>query len=250
MLNRKRSAAFALVALTALACSPDDYPTGARFDPPEASVPFRVFRYIIPAGVDVDSVFLAGTVVEPNWTPSATPMQYGYTLTLDLEPGEYMYKYVFNGDQWVSNMCNDATWGDAAAGGDVDPDRTECNAADNNNGVLVVETAGSYTFRYIVPDNIDPATITSVSVAGTLIEPNWTPSAGPMQESYSYILDLTEMDPGNYLYKYVFNGDQWADNMCNSATWGHPDFENKIDPDVSTCVDDGFGGANGQLTVN
>ena len=208
------------------------------------------FHYVVPTGVDVTSVNLAGNLVEPNWTPAETPMQAVWSFTVDLEPGSYMYKYVFNGDGWVGNMCNDATWGDATAGGDVDPDIDECNAADNNNGVLEIDEAGPYTFRYVVPANVDPATIESIGVAGNFHTPNWDPSAGLMTETYTVTLDLGGLAPGEYLYKYVFNGDQWADHMCNSTLWGHPAFENRIDPDAEECVDDGFGGANAVLTID
>ncbi|MGH7445581.1 MAG: hypothetical protein ACREKM_11915, partial [Longimicrobiales bacterium] len=58
------------------------------------------------------------------------------SVTVELDADTYEYKYVFNGDGWASNMCNDPTWGDPDNGGKVDPDVAEC--LNGGNGVRVV----------------------------------------------------------------------------------------------------------------
>ena len=55
--------------------------------------------------------------------------------------------------------------------------------------------------------------------------------------------------PGVYEYTFVFNGDQWPVNMCNDATWGDPAAGGRVDPQVTTCVDDEHGGLNAEITV-
>jgi hypothetical protein len=43
------------------------------------------------------------------------------------------------------------------------------------------------------------------------------------------------LEPGEtYWYKYVFNNDQWADDMCESTTWGNPP-GGRIDPNLDEC---------------
>jgi hypothetical protein len=53
----------------------------------------------------------------------------------------------------------------------------------------------------------------------------------------------TGLESGRYEYKYVFNGETWADNMCGSATWGNPP-GGRIDPAVEECE-----GENGVLVI-
>jgi hypothetical protein len=53
---------------------------------------------------------------------------------------------------------------------------------------------------------------------------------------------------GSYQYKFVINGN-WVQHMCNDANWGSPAHNNRVDPALTGCTADGFGGANGNLTV-
>ena len=76
MWNRKHAAVIALVALGTWACSPEDYPTGARFEPPPEEIELpdgELFFYIPPAGVTVTSVSVPGEFNE--WNPSAPAAQ-------------------------------------------------------------------------------------------------------------------------------------------------------------------------------
>jgi hypothetical protein len=57
-----------------------------------------------------------------------------------------------------------------------------------------------------------------------------------------------QLPAGPYQYKFVINGD-WVQHMCNDATWGNPAHNNRVDPAVTNCNEDGFGGANGMFTV-
>jgi hypothetical protein len=57
-----------------------------------------------------------------------------------------------------------------------------------------------------------------------------------------------QLPAGNYEYKFVINGN-WVQHMCNDATWGNPAHGNRVDPAVTDCNEDPFGGANARLTV-
>jgi hypothetical protein len=100
-----------------------------------------------------------------------------------------------------------------------------------------------HLFTYVPHSTTE--TITSVHVAGSFND--WNSSARPLTRlangNWEARLDLP---PGTYQYKFVFNGDQWAQNMCADPRWGNPP-GGKVDPAVTTCEDDGFGGHNAVL---
>lgn len=101
-------------------------------------------------------------------------------------------------------------------------------------------------FIYRKPPNA-PA-VTSVHVAGSFNEWNSSARALTRQADGSWRTELT-LAPGTHQYKYVMNGDVWASNMCNDPMWGDPALGGKVDPNVTTCVEDGFGGQNAVLVV-
>ena len=90
--------------------------------------------------------------------------------------------------------------------------------------------------------------LTSVHLAGSFNA--WSPTARALtqQADGSWRTELT-VPPGTHQYKYVMNGDVWVQNMCNDPTWGDPANGGKVDPDVTTCVDDNFGGQNAVRVV-
>ncbi|MEJ2502866.1 MAG: hypothetical protein P8177_06045 [Gemmatimonadota bacterium] len=110
--------------------------------------------------------------------------------------------------------------------------------------------------RYeVIPDTEEPGhlflynvradqPVTSITIPGTLVEPNWTPEESPALDNvWQVTLDLSA---GTHEYKYVFNGtDGWAGNMCDEGTWGHPDYEMSVDPDnAGSC-----NGENAQIEI-
>ena len=245
MFKLNRITSVALVALAGAGCFPEDYPTEARFDPPPIPIELpdgELFMYTPPAGVaEITSLSIAFvTDTDTTYERMFALADGRWALGLeDLEPGIHAYKYVFNGDQWAGNMCNEGTWGDPDNGGMVDPNGTGC-ASGGENAVIEVDEAGPHTFMYIVPASA-PA-ITSVNVAGSF--QGWSTSATPMDETYALWVDLEE---GSYEYKFVFNGDQWAGDMCNDATWGDPDNGFQVDANGQGCVS---GGGNAVLTID
>ena len=107
--------------------------------------------------------------------------------------------------------------------------------------------ANEHTFEY-VPSAGTPA-ITSIVVRGTFND--WAGNAMAMTEQSDGTWEVTrEFEPGTYFYKYVFNGEEWASDMCNDATWGNPANDNRVDPNVTVCVNDDHGGQNAQLVID
>ena len=242
----------AAVGLAALAgCTADDYPTSPR-NPGQGPIePIEVtFTYDVPTGVTAPtSIDVRGTF--NDWTQTAgwemTETSPGHwELTVELMPDTYEYKYVFNGDGWSSDMCNDATWGDPADGNKVWPGVTNC--LPGGNAVLVVGGAPpepvDITLQYLLPTGVTAPT--SIDVRGNFND--WTQTAGyEMTEVSSGVWEVTiQLMPVTYEYKYVFNGDGWASDMCNDATWGDPNNGFKVDPAVGQCL----GGGNGVLEVD
>jgi hypothetical protein len=102
------------------------------------------------------------------------------------------------------------------------------------------EERGPHVFRFIPhPDNPE---VTSVSVPGSF-GPDGSPTFwNPGAEGFQMTLGTdgvwrleVDLEPGTYQYKYHFNGDTWAGNMCNHGTWGNPEHGGRIDPDVQSC---------------
>lgn len=230
----------AVVALVGFgACSPDDYPTEPRFEVvPDSGPTGHLFVYNVLDDVAVSSVNLAGSLQDPEWDPGATPMPETWLVTVELEAGTHEYKYVFNGDGWAGDMCDEGTWGDPDNGNMVDPDGEGC--AEGGNAVIEVDEAGPHTFMYVVWDGAPD--ITSVNLAGSFQD--WDPAATPMAQTYALWVDL---EPGTYEYKFVFNGDQWAGDMCNDTNWGDPDNDYMVDANGQECVEDG---ENALLTID
>lgn len=243
MLNLRKTAIAAVAALAGVAvwsCTPDAYPTEPRFEVvPDSGPVGHLFVYNVLADVPVSSVNLAGSMQDPAWSTTDTPMPNTWLVTLDLDAGTHEYKYVFNGDGWAGNMCDEGTWGNPDFNNYVDPNGTGC-VDGGENAEITIDEAGPHTFMYIVPDGVPE--ITSLSVAGSFN--GWDTGADPMHETYALWLDL---DAGTYEYKFVFNGDQWAGDMCNDQTWGDPDNGYMVDANGQGCVD---GGQNAELTID
>lgn len=102
------------------------------------------------------------------------------------------------------------------------------------------------TFTYVKPANA-PA-VNSVNLAGSFN--NWSTTAQAMTKqadgSWKATIPLAR---GTYQYKFVMNGNQWPNNMCNDPTWGDPNNAGKVDATVTTCADDNNGGQNAVLVI-
>lgn len=138
-LMRFRLVTILVLATAASACGEDD-PTDPDDDDGTSTV---TFTYVPgPNAPEITAVSVPGEFSDPEWTPTASNVQMTeqsdgtWSLTLELVPGTYSYKYHFNGTTWSPNMCDDPTFGDAS--GQVSPQLDECDTADNNNAVITV----------------------------------------------------------------------------------------------------------------
>jgi cyclomaltodextrinase / maltogenic alpha-amylase / neopullulanase len=107
-----------------------------------------------------------------------------------------------------------------------------------------------HTFVYVPHANTEP--VTNIWIRGGFNDWSGTDWAMTQQGDGSWAL-TSELDPGEYQYKYVFNDPDtgWADHMCASDRWGNPP-GGPIVPGLTQadCVDDGFGGANAVLVID
>lgn len=122
MLEKSKFLTAALLSLFVLGACGDDDPSdpgdgdgnGNGDGPTEV-----VFVYDPPAGAPaITSVDVAGTF--NNWTIGELEMAEQndgtWEASIELEPGVYEYKYVFNGTVWPGNMCAGGEWGDPTTG--------------------------------------------------------------------------------------------------------------------------------------
>jgi 1,4-alpha-glucan branching enzyme len=165
-----------------------------------------------------------------DWAPGKNAMadlneDGEYEATLQLPAGDYMYKFVINGDQWVQDTehedgAMDDGFGGAnsiivVGGGAEAAVATAAPAAVGGDGVL---------FVYAGPAQ-------SVNLAGDFN--NWSTTADPMTQADDGTWQLTKPLPaGSHAYKFVINGTDW-----------------KEDPNAAEFIDDGFGGKNSVVTV-
>jgi hypothetical protein len=93
--------------------------------------------------------------------------------------------------------------------------------------------------------------IQTINVAGSFNDWNNANTQFAMTRQPNGNWELRRQLPaGEHLYKFVING-EWVGNMCNDANWGNPAHGNRVDPALgaNSCVDDGFGGQNGQFRI-
>ena len=96
------------------------------------------FKYTPPPGLEVSSVSLRGSFNNWGETPMQPQPDGSWAVTLDLDPGEYTYKFFING-QWPKDMCDDPTFGRPM----VDPIADGCtdDGFGGQNAVRIVEAS-------------------------------------------------------------------------------------------------------------
>lgn len=174
--------------------------------------PGHTFLYIVPEGVDVEVVTVAGSFQNPQWTNTTDTLVNIWELTVDLPAGTHQYKYVFNDGGWAQNMCDEPDWGHPSFGNAVDPDNDNC-VSGGQDAEITIDEAGPHTFRYIVPAGAD--SIATIHVAGSFQGWNNASAEHEMTETFQRRYDLA---PGSYEYKFIFDGN-WAASMCTNDTY-------------------------------
>jgi hypothetical protein len=76
----------------------------------------------------------------------------------------------------------------------------------------------AHTFTYT--PHADSPEIDSIVVRGEFN--GWSGNAMRMTENDGVWSVTAGLAPGRYQYKFVFNGEGWAGNMCGEGTWGNP----------------------------
>jgi hypothetical protein len=222
-----------ILALAVSAGCAEDYtfePPPYQVEPPPPGPIAHTFTYVPHENTpEIQSIVVRGQF--NDWSGNAMRMTLHdgvWRVTAPLDPGTYQYKYVFNGENWADNMCASATWGNPP-GGKIDPNVQNC---DGENGLAVVTTGLlAHTFKYV--PHADTPEVESIVVRGEFN--GWSGNAMRMTEHQGTWSVTTGLASGRYEYKYVFNGENWADNMCGSATWGNPP-GGRIDPAVTECA--------------
>ncbi|MBK7187384.1 MAG: hypothetical protein IPH86_01470 [bacterium] len=180
-----------------------------------------------------------------GWSDAANPMTNkdgNWTLTLDLAPGSYQYKFVVDGN-WLADPLNAASSDDGFGGKNslvkVPAGKDKVDAAAGGVPGAVGAAAGGaaaagdgelrsveFAFTPVISG------VTNVFLAGTFND--WNDSKTPMLDAdkdgtYTVTLLLAQ---GTYQYKFVVDGN-----------W-------KQDPNNAEATDDGFGGKNSVMKVD
>jgi 1,4-alpha-glucan branching enzyme len=167
-----------------------------------------------------------------NWSPTANPMikaDQQWRATILLKPGKYMYKFVIDGHEWITDPMNPNLVDDSLGGRNsmifVKADQVAPAAAPVPAAAPPAPTAGpqvtaaGVVFRYADP------TARSVSVAGEFN--NWNINANPMQRDATGVWTaVIPIPPGTHGYKFVVNGSEWKMDPANPQTKIVGDVEN------------------------
>jgi hypothetical protein len=238
----QRSVVAVLALVVAVGCDLDTpfEPPPFQVEPPPDYQIAHTFSYVPrDDGPDIESIVVRGSFNDWSGNALAMTLHEGtWSVTVALDAERYEYKYVFNGENWADNMCGSDTWGNPA-GGPIDPNIQEC---EGENGVVNVDPDGlpAHTFRYI--PHAETPEIESIVVRGSFND--WSGNAMAMTLYEGTWSVTTGLASGRYEYKYVFNGEGWAGNMCAEGTWGNPP-GGPVDPDIQECE-----GENGVLVIH
>jgi glycosidase len=167
------------------------------------------------------SVAIAGSF--NDWNASSHPLKKEgelWKIQLNLPAGEYQYKFVVNGEQWITDPVNKLTADDGYGG---------------LNSVLNIGTAAKTTKSVTIKSDVAlfeyvDKSAASVSVAGEFND--WNVNADPMQKKGDTWMLEKKLPAGDYQYKFVVNGEKWITDSNNP---------NK--------TDDGYGGENSIIKI-
>ncbi len=156
--------ALLLVASVACETSPGTEPPPSPPPPPPPPTGFA-FTYAPPVGAPaVTSIFVAGSF--NDWSTTATRMTRQadgtWLARVPLADARYEYKFHING-QWPTDMCDDPSWGDPAAGYWIDADALGCvpDGQGGRNAVASVGSGGSDPTLSFYHDPLNPALLSA-----------------------------------------------------------------------------------------
>lgn len=207
-----------------------------------------VIRYYNP---DAEFVTIAGNF--NNWNAEEIemyPIEDGWWEgVLELRPGIYEYKFVVNGEEWVTDPNAFAFVDDGFGGkngvfevyeenGELkvkSPVEEEESVAEEKEPVVqekTLEEGLTVEDGYVVFVVKKPEA-SEAYVAGNFN--NWSTTANPMERKGDLWVAKIQLSPGTYQYKYVFT-------IAGSQVW-------QEDPYAPSYVPDGFGGKNGAFRL-
>lgn len=181
------------------------------------------FSYKAPGA---NSVALAGDF--NNWDTQANQMQKKdgiWKTSINLEPGKYQYKFVIDGDKWVTDPNNPNTVDDGYGGQNsiiTVGNKSSAKPSPANQPDKVGKDG--VTFTYTAPN------ANSVALAGDFND--WKAEADMMEKKNGVWQITLDLQPGEYQYKFVVDGDKWV-----------------TDPNNPNKADDGYGGQNSVINV-
>ncbi len=192
------------------------------------------FTHVAPGA---GQVCLAGEF--NGWSDSANPMvgkDGVWTLTLPLEPGSYMYKFVVDGN-WVPDDTNPQTADDGFGGQNSVAKVPADVAAFKVGGEAAAGATAGATATAAAPAAGGACQVTfryaggaqRVCLAGDFN--GWSDAANPMPKVDGVWTLTVPLQPGQHQYKFVVDG-QWQQDPANPEG-----------------TDDGFGGQNSLVTV-
>lgn len=176
---------------------------------------------------DAETVYIAGDF--NSWDSGADPMiKKGdlWTITLDLKPGTYQYKFVVNGSEWKPDPNNPNTAEDGFGG---------------QNSVITIgeESMTTYIQEETKPQSgVFPVTFEYQPLTGGKHEVylagdfnSWSDKDIKMKEDSGVYTTTVQLPKGKYEYKFVVDGN-WV-----------------TDENADEHVGDGFGGQNAIVYV-
>ncbi len=172
---------------------------------------------------DADSVAVAGDF--NNWAADKNLLKKNkngiWCIVLPLKKGEYGYKFVVNGSEWVADPKNKATKDDGFGGVNS---LLKVTKKYDLGGVKVLKN-GKVLFKFYGP------AASKVALAGSFND--WSKDANLMKKNKKgfWVIKL-KLDPGTYQYKYVVNDKDWV-----------------TDPQNENTSDDGMGGKNSVVEI-
>ena len=171
---------------------------------------------------DAASVHLAGDF--NDWNSSANPMNNEegvWKLSLNLDPGKYMYKFVVNGTDWKPDPNNLETENDGYGGENsviTVGEKTETKKVEKKSGTKTGNFPVKFSYQPLIGGKHD------IYVAGDFN--NWSPNMDKMEENSGLYETTLHLKKGKYAYKFVVDGNWLTD-------------ENAVE-----FIEDGFGGQN------
>lgn len=161
-----------------------------------------------------------------------------WTLTLNLSPGTYGYKFLVNGEVWNFDPANPARTtvagienssvsvdeGGAAPADQASQSAPASTSGSAPSGAPVASAPGQWTFSYTAPE------AQAVFVSGSFN--GWNTDANPLSKNDAGVWTTTVSLPsGQTTYKFIVDG-EW-----------------KTDPANPNLVEDGNGGSNSAITI-